>query len=315
MIQSFFNSLFCCQTQDSVVNNNDNTLIPIELSPKQIYQKLLTQTMDKYDSMDDSLCSNPTNENNYLLFHLPLHIGNVIVKYISDNDEKDPNNGLFYYYCDNHVPAHFLNILACKYAIRFHCKQVFVPSPKCSDDTLDKKNDDTLDKKNDDTLDKPDSVKSLKTSKSSKSKKYNIVKKINRFKRIGKFHEFNILSPKTCVSIKSKISFNEFKALQLATYKSNPLQIENKEDDSSSIITESIKTNKGNSFVCETIVDIVEEKTDVNDKTPEIIKTEDCLYLPPTEPVKEVEIINEDCMYLPIEVDGEEEKEEEKEDH
>ena len=79
MFQYFFNSLFCCQTQNNVVNN-DSTIHPIELSPKQIYQQLLTNTMDKYDSMDDSLHSNPTNENNYLLAHLPLHIGNVIVK-------------------------------------------------------------------------------------------------------------------------------------------------------------------------------------------------------------------------------------------
>ena len=77
------------------------------LDPNLLY---LTEYMDKFENMDD--CNNIENSKKNILFE-NTPIGNVIM-YYDDNEFK--------YYCDRTPSFGFLETVARKYVIVFHCK-------------------------------------------------------------------------------------------------------------------------------------------------------------------------------------------------
>tara|TARA_B100001063_G_scaffold37869_2_gene31425 strand:+ start:691 stop:1320 length:630 start_codon:yes stop_codon:yes gene_type:complete len=150
------------------------------LDPNLLY---LTEYMDKFENMDD--CNNIENSKKNILFE-NTPIGNVIM-YYDDNEFK--------YYCDRTPSFGFLETVARKYVIVFHCKSIYKVYNEEKEKYEVKENEE-----------KKEEVKSKKKSIYANFKTYNNNKKPkiddneptlqNKYKYIGKIHEFNFSAPK-----------------------------------------------------------------------------------------------------------------------
>ena len=145
----------------------------------------LTEYVDKFETLDENNSTDISKSKHNILFER-TPIGNIIMYY--ENDE-------FKYYCDRTPSFGFLETVARKYVIVFHCKSIYKVYNEEKEKYEVKENEE-----------KKEEVKSKKKSIYANFKTYNNNKKPkiddneptlqNKYKYIGKIHEFNFSAPK-----------------------------------------------------------------------------------------------------------------------
>lgn len=150
------------------------------IDPNVLY---LTEYMDKFENMDD--CNNIENSKKNILFE-NTPIGNIIM-YYEDNEFK--------YYSDRTPSFGFLETVARKYVIIFHCKSIY----KIYDEEKEKCELKQNEEKKEEVKPKKKSIyANFKTYNNNNKPKIDDNEPIlqNKYKYIGKIHEFNFSEPK-----------------------------------------------------------------------------------------------------------------------